>query len=153
VAVVSGIVGVGLQQVLPRVITARVPLETIYEQIPRVVAELRSEARERSQRAGDAVLTSFVERELDVYLQRPKRHLLGDRERARLAFVSLEKRVPPALHDVVHDLTEICEERRQLAEQERLHLWLHGWSLIHEPASYALLVIAGAHAVMAALYR
>ena len=43
-------------------------------------------------------------------------------------------------------------ERRRLAEQERLHGWLHGWLLLHIPLSAALLVLGVAHAVTALYY-
>src|SRR5579864_5739434 len=46
IVVASGIVGAILQHYLPRTITARVPMETIYEEIPHVRAQLREEAEE-----------------------------------------------------------------------------------------------------------
>lgn len=42
--IVSGIVGAVLQQFLPRIITTRVPMETVYEQIDHVCAQLLTEA-------------------------------------------------------------------------------------------------------------
>src|ERR1700743_2366351 len=39
----SGILGAALQHYLPSMITARVPLETIYEEIPHVRQQLRDE--------------------------------------------------------------------------------------------------------------
>jgi hypothetical protein len=39
-----------------------------------------------------------------------------------------------------------------LDEQRRLHRLLHGWLLIHIPASYALLLLGVAHAVVALTY-
>ena len=44
--------------------------------------------------------------------------------------------------DIIDELQAICEERRQLAVQRRLHHWLHGWLLIHVPLSYALLLLS-----------
>jgi hypothetical protein len=46
IIVVSGIVGIILQNVLPTKLMREVPLETIYEQLDHVVAQLRSEAAE-----------------------------------------------------------------------------------------------------------
>lgn len=40
----SGVLGAAIQHFLPGVITSRVPLETIYEEIPHVRAQLREEA-------------------------------------------------------------------------------------------------------------
>ena len=46
----------------------------------------------------------------------------------------------------------MCEERRQLAAQERLQRWLHGWLLVHVPLSYALLLLSTVHAVQSVRY-
>ena len=53
------------------------------------------------------------------------------------------------LHPTLERLTAICEERRQMADQIRLHHWLHGWLFIHLPLSMALLVLTIVHIVMA----
>lgn len=44
IVIVSGIVGILLQQFMPRMMTDRVPLETIFEEIDHVVEQLREEA-------------------------------------------------------------------------------------------------------------
>ena len=67
-------------------------------------------------------------------------------------FEELRRRLPPALHDTVKDLEDICEEERQLNRQARLHYWLHGWLLLHVPLSFALLLLGAVHAVMALRY-
>lgn len=46
IVVVSGIFGVILQQVLPRLLLNKVPLETVYEQIDSIVGQLRTESDE-----------------------------------------------------------------------------------------------------------
>ena len=46
IVVASGILGAVLQHYLPRVLTSRVPMETIYEEIPRVREQLREEAEQ-----------------------------------------------------------------------------------------------------------
>lgn len=60
--------------------------------------------------------------------------------------------LPAALHEALRDLESICEERRQLKLQERLHFWLHCWLFLHAPLSYALLVLSAFHAVKATFY-
>ena len=40
----------------------------------------------------------------------------------------------------------------QLAEQERLHHFLHGWLMLHVPLSLALLLLGCIHAFMALRY-
>lgn len=46
IVVISGLAGAALQHYLPRLMTTRVPMETIYEEIPHVRAQLRQEAEE-----------------------------------------------------------------------------------------------------------
>jgi hypothetical protein len=60
--------------------------------------------------------------------------------------------MPVAAHEILRDLEEICEERRQLLLQQRMHLWLHGWLLVHVPLSFALLLLTAVHAVISLRY-
>jgi len=46
-----------------------------------------------------------------------------------------------ALHSTIADLETICEEKRQLDQQRKYHLVLHGWLLVHIPLSYAVLLL------------
>jgi hypothetical protein len=205
----SGIFGVVLQNYIPRRMTELVDRETIFEQIPAVVAGLRVEADERVEfvtadlgledageelvRAGgvkqyfDPVqkksaaekVQAVVERrksspQIDVgedardalrahYLQeiRPylcelpaaySRQLFATRERVSAYFGHLQIIMPVAAHQILRDLEEICEERRQLLVQRRLHLWLHGWLIVHVPLSFAMLLLAAVHAVLSLRY-
>jgi len=47
IVIVSGVVGALLQHYLPRIMTAEVPFETVYEEIPHVRAQLLAEADQR----------------------------------------------------------------------------------------------------------
>lgn len=80
------------------------------------------------------------------------RGLLNSRELVAAYFGHLRTIMPVATHDVLRDLEEICEERRQLLEQRRLHLWLHTWLIVHVPLSFAFLVLAAIHAVVSLRY-
>jgi len=78
--------------------------------------------------------------------------LLASREMVAAYFNHLRTIMPVAAHDVLRDLEEICEERRQLLVQRRLHLWLHTWLLAHVPLSFAFLVLVAVHAVVSLRY-
>ena len=52
---------------------------------------------------------------------------------------------------LLDQLASLCEERRLLAEQQRLWFWMHSWLLVHVPLSAALLVLTAAH-IFAGLY-
>ena len=97
----------------------------------------------------------------EIYLAEIRRYLAPEKTPdARLStpavaaalFRHLRTLVPPALHETLQELEAICDERRQLAEQKRLHHWLHGWLLVHVPLSMALLVLAVVHAVVSIRY-
>jgi hypothetical protein len=171
----SGIFGVVLQQILPRVMTSRVPMETIYEQIGHVVGQLVAEAdkavsavagpldyplpggeaaaKTAAPQPGAGPLRDFYVGKVRPFLESGRRGLpLADPARAALAFPPVRALLPPPLHPVLADLEVICEERRQLATQARLHAWLHGWLLVHVPLSYALLLLGAVHAFRAVRY-
>jgi len=209
VITLSGVFGVVLQNWLPRVMMERVQHETLYDQIPHVIRELRLEADERVefvtadlgiedeeveyQRAGGVKMywdpsqkAGAREKEMVVVMQRKaapqietdeqtvkvmKAHYLQEirpylvdspsgqsarlfRTRETLAayFNFLRMALPVATHPVLNDLEEICEQRRQLAVQKRLHHWLHGWLYVHLPLSMAFLVLTAVHAVVSLRY-
>jgi hypothetical protein len=101
-----------------------------------------------------APLKQFYLSEMRTFLEEPKRRgqRLGDVEKAKNAFAGLRTLTPAAAQATVKDLEEICDEARQLARQERLHRWLHGWLLVHIPLSLALIMLGAVHAVMALRY-
>jgi hypothetical protein len=179
IVVASGIFGAALQHYMPRVMTREVTMETIYEEIGHVRAQLLEEAEELIAKAtavpekaaaagapdstGVAAvavsdealpLRNFFDKELKPFLDKPESRgsALGDAAQAHNAFMQLRTLVPPALHTAIDDLENICEEERQLTLQSRLHLWLHGWLLLHIPLSFALLLLGAAHAFMALRY-
>ena len=59
--------------------------------------------------------------------------------------------IPDKLHETLRDLESVCEERRQLALQARLHFWLHCWEFLHVPLSYMLLALSVVHAIVASV--
>ena len=67
-------------------------------------------------------------------------------------FRELRSFVDPAAHPVVDTIESLCDQRRQLARQARLHTWLHGWLIVHLPLSVALFVLMIAHIFYALKY-
>ena len=152
IVVASGILGAILQHYLPHVITTRVPMETIYEEIPHVRAQLREEAEQ-------LVGTLAVEAEHDdkdrfrqIYASSIRPFLEDPETAASPFFPSLRRATPVVFHQALDDLENICQEELQLSRQRRLYHWLHAWLLVHVPLSVALLLLGGIHAVMALRY-
>jgi hypothetical protein len=180
IVVASGVFGAVLQHYMPQVMTREVTMETIYEEIGHVRAQLLEEAEELVKQATtgiakvaaagateaaetstvavveiqNAPLRNFFEQDLKPFLEKPgaRGQALGNEAQSRSAFVQLRTLVPPALHATLDDLENICEEERQLTLQSRLHMWLHGWLLLHVPLSLALILLGAVHAVMALRY-
>jgi hypothetical protein len=180
--IASGIFGLVLQQVLPRFMTKQIAMETIYEQIPHVCTVMRADAdtmvaavcgplgieqsadsgEEKGKKKakvaqpaeGSGPLKDFYLRDVRPFLDGgfDRSTILANETRASGLFSQVRVMVPPTLHETLDQLAAFCEERRQFAEQSRLHHWLHGWLFVHVPLSMALLVLGVAHAVMALWY-
>ena len=188
---VSGLVGLIIQQVMPNRLLNTVPMETIYEQIDHIIAQLKrdaekivravqektkeeSEEAEEAAEAGGATATATrtvtiartgaeAEAKLATFYRQnvapilvekiPKGTPLARDRAANAMFAQLRDTMPLSLRKPVQDLADICEERRQLNRQRRLHHVLHGWLLFHVPLSYALMVLATVHAIQAPRYR
>jgi hypothetical protein len=173
--IVTGVVGLLLQHVLPRMLTHRVGSEAPYEQIPHLCRLMRQKADElikttwsmdlevsqayimHSQMGAGAKaqLQHFYEIHVRPFLIDGPRgsRLLANPLEAEGAFARL--RALPGLAGVQEQLALLetyCDERRRFAQQERLHHWLHAWLLLHVPLSVLLLFLGVAHAVAALYY-
>jgi hypothetical protein len=186
----SGLLGAVLQHRMPKIMTERVPMETVFDQIDRVISQLVDEAArlvaevvesleqemERGEETEELLrapgvtrkttavavsdervsrkIASFFQSQMKPYLL--SRHLgkqpLANPVKAAGAFQQLKILVPQALWPKLDDLENICEEKRQLERQRRMHKFLHGWLLFHIPVSYALIFLGAIHAVAALRY-
>ena len=104
--------------------------------------------------AGSEPLRLFHETTIGPFL-RPdglKGSPLRDRDRASAIFDDLRTKLDPRAHPAASALEDLCDQRRQLHEQRRLHVWMHNWLLIHLPLSVALIVLMFVHVVEALKY-
>jgi hypothetical protein len=161
----SGVLGLLAQHFLPRLLTAHVPSEAPFEQIPHLCLMMRKKAdgivdklcgeAPGAKDEGAGALRRFYEEEVRPFLAPEFRRAspLADPIRADAAFARV--RALPALAgagEQLATLAALCDERRQLGEQERVHYWLHAWLLVHVPLSGALLMLGAAHAVLSLYY-
>ncbi len=150
IVIASGIFGAAMQHYVPSLLTAEVPLETIYEEIPHIRQQLREEADELV----EAAVQVDEEHEdkvrfRELYTTRVRPYL----DQPAVGLVEPLRALAPAVfRPVLDDLESICEEQRQLTRQRKLYHFLHVWLLVHVPLSIALLVLGGVHAVMALRY-
>ncbi len=179
IVVFSGISGAWLQHTLPTKIFREVPFETIYDQIPVIRAQLAAEARERavdvterlapgvgpgatvvdtmlglvSYEAETVQFDKFFAAEVVPYLsEEGSKSELRNREWATEQFENFRRIFPQPAWEPISAIEEICEEKRQLDHQARLHRLLHAWLLVHLPFSAALILLAIIHAIGALRY-
>jgi hypothetical protein len=163
---VTGIVGLFLQQVVPRLMTERVVSEAPYEQIPHLCQLLRRRADELV----DGVcgphdpaapkdtwhpLRRFHEEDVRPFLASrvPRGALLLHPLQAEARFGKLRRLAGLEPHGAqLDELARICDERRQMAEQEGWHRLLHLWLLVHLPFSAAVLILGAAHVFWSLYY-
>jgi len=174
---VSGFWGLFLQNVVPRLMREQLSQEVIFEQIPFVRGQLTKQAETiRGDLARElespevveeghgnqngvatiapAAVTSvirFIEQEVLPYLGKraSRRSALRARETSDGQFRLLRLQSPEVLHAPLRDLQDLCDEKRRLDLQERLHYWLHGWLIFHAPSSLLLVVLTIVHAIVA----
>lgn len=168
VIIASGIFGLALQQLVPRAMAASLPSEAMFEQLPAVCHSLLTSADRAVTDAcgaatllapsatGDdpkAVVAGFYRQTVRPFLSlEPQTSPLVQATAAAALFGQLQTRVPSDLQLVLDQLSRLCDERRHLLAQARLHRWMHGWLLLHVPLSAALLVLGLAHAILAVWY-
>jgi hypothetical protein len=179
IVVASGVFGAWLQHTLPSKMFREVPYETIYDQIGVIRSQLATEAEQNATNVtqmlapargagatvvltmltvpelGDEVsqFDAFYNTQIAPYLLADRKVAekmpLYDRTTARAEFEKYMTLFPQAAWPPISALEDVCEEKRQLDHQIRLHHWLHSWLLIHLPVSAALLLLACIHAVVA----
>ena len=94
---------------------------------------------------GLELLAHFHDRELRPYLSSGGAGPLANPQLAESILRSLAAGVAEPLAAAVNTWRRLCEERRSLDHQRRLHGWLHGWLLVHVPATVALLALLVGH--------
>ena len=169
VAIASGVWGLLMQQIIPRKLLEEIPAESIAIEMGSLMMNHLAEVRGllKSLHASEAgpyesgvvvvannplyQLDDFVNRLIVPYLMNGRRVCpqLGMRTRREQSFIELRRLCEIEHQAFINRLAQMCDDRRQLDAQIRLHNWLHGWLCVHVPLSWALLILVTAHAVIA----
>lgn len=120
----------------------------------RVVTSRAAGAPETETSEERVPLLRFLDEQVRPYFRRDgaRREALAEPHRRATLFRELARMLPPALHPACADLEALCGQREQLEMQRRLHLWLHGWLLVHVPLSWTVIVLGTLHAVISLSY-
>jgi len=167
----SGVYGWVMQTRMPKELTSQLPLEAIYDQIPHVCRSLRVEGdaimnehcaplipaatggQRMTMQSSEAMIRDFYVTTIVPYLspETPEKSRLSAQNSADALFEEVKALAPQDLRGPIAQLRGLCDQRRQLDEQRRLHRRLHSWLLIHIPLSMALIVLVAVHAVFSAV--
>jgi hypothetical protein len=165
IIIVSGLLGLAVQQLLPRTMAATIPAEAMYDQLASVCQSLCASGDEvvtdacgaaallvPQGDAPEAVLAGFYRQTVRPFLGLEANSPLVQATAAAALFGQVKQRVPEDMQTCLSRLAELCDERRQLLSQTRLHRWMHLWLLLHVPLSAALLVLGLVHAFYSVWY-
>lgn len=164
---VSGFFGIAMQHFLPHIMMERLPREWVYEQIPNVRATTFEAALAYTKQLGEAnkvpatagagntgtatasgmdpsprIILEFLRGDLMPFLadHSAKATRLAERRSSDEVLKLLRVNVSDSYRPQVDEIKAWCDDHRLMAYQERLHLWLHGWLVIHVPVSFLLLI-------------
>jgi hypothetical protein len=176
VVITSGVVGLVLQNLLPRFMKSQLAYEAIPDQLAHLCLRLQSEADQLVLAAcGSQTLELALTQKgasVPVAVGEPAAWLAGlylhsirpflgsttagesplaTRAQAQSIFERARLSLPEAFQTTLDQLQDRCRLRRQLRTQERMYLVLHGWLRVHVPVSIALAVFTAVH-VVTALY-
>ena len=171
VVMVSGVIGLLIQQYVPRLMKVTLPEQAIFEQLPVVTRGLRETADDHV--AGicgslfadpeeevaegfepQRILRSFYLKTARPFLAEavPEGSPLLNPTQSQGVFAQLGEALPEQMLTAVQAVEQVIDERRQLISQLKLQRWLHGWLVVHVPISIALLVLGVAHIVTAVYF-
>jgi hypothetical protein len=171
VVMLSGFIGLLIQQYVPRLMKVTLPEQAIFEQLPVVTRGLRETADDHVADACGSLFVDPADEESEEYSpQRILRSFYLNTARPFLAeevpdgspllnstqsegvFAQLGEVLPEDMLEVVREVEHAVDERRQLMSQLKLQRWLHGWLIFHVPVSISLLVLGIVHIATAVYF-
>ena len=196
VVIGSGVFGLLMQNVLPRLMLEHLPGETVYSQIETVARQYVADAArivaltcgevERSepapaeheaapvvgaQRRVGTILTRTPRGTVDFpcvttatalgraftqdirpFLENRRTGPLASRRKSRDYFAVLRNLVGAEAGPAVNAIEQLCDQRRELYTQRRIHHLLHGWLTVHLPLSCVLILLLIFHVYYALLF-
>ncbi|MCS6975597.1 MAG: hypothetical protein NZM31_01135 [Gemmatales bacterium] len=174
IVIVSGILGLVVQSILPHRMTVSFHQEIPPGQVEAVCTAWRKEcdalvdelcgprpafaANVHEERSNSDPLRRFYEEQMRPGLREmlPIRWPLRSEKRIRQAFEQLRSQISSPdrskAASILGRLETVCLERLDLARQQSRFFWLHGWLPIHIGLSAALLVLGIVHVFTALMY-
>jgi hypothetical protein len=148
ITIVSGVVGLAFQQMIPQTLLNHVPTEWIATQPAAAFGQSLTTFRPAIESANVPMLSDFVRDEFEPFLASGRGPLARANDATKI-FQRLKSGVPTAIEPLVDDLATLATSRRLFRSQQRLYFWLHVWLVVHLPLSVAMSLVMIVHAVLA----
>jgi len=148
--VASGLIGLGLQRWVPRVLASGLGLEAIYERIPELVDAARAKAEQAAASAGEAV-RHFYAAQLAPRMAAPERRwifwldITGGVQRFGKEFDYLRGFLPAEEKDHLDELARHYRHKLELDAHFTLQPALRWWLWLHAPPALLLIALAALH--------
>lgn len=147
---VSGLIGVGLQKWIPRMLSSGLAIEAVYERIPELVRELRARAEQMIETCTEPVQV-FYRRSISPVLMTPQTRLIyyvditgGIQSRMR-QFDYLRRVLSADEKETLDTLEDVYKTKLELDAHYTLQKALRWWLYAHVPIAFALIVLLGFH--------
>ena len=154
----TGLVGLFLSRAIPSRLALRGP-EVLFERIPVFRRQLRERAEqlvvESAEETRTTTLADFYTRRLADFLAGPRntfRHLRQSNrplQQLNRELRSLDRYLSEKERLIAGELSELIEAKDTLDYHHAMQSVLKGWLFVHIPLTYALLIFAVVHAVLA----
>jgi hypothetical protein len=147
---VSGIVGVMLQQWIPKILTSGLVTEVIYERIPDFIAELRGKSEKLLQTCADPV-KDFYRKNLAVALADVQPRFIyyfditGGIQSRLKGFDYLRRFLPAQEKEKLDRLESYYRTKLEIDAHYTLQKTLRWWMYTHVPLSLVLLILIAYH--------
>jgi hypothetical protein len=147
---VSGLLGVGLQKWVPSLVASQLTVEVIYERVPEMIEQLRTESAKTMEGASD-VLQKFYDAQVHPVLAglSPQWSYVFDartgREQRLAPFDHIQSFVVDGDKERLADLKSIVTEKLEIEAHYSLQRILRAWPVLHVPPAIVLVAIMVVH--------
>jgi len=148
--VISGLFGVALQKVIPRILSSALAVEVVYERIPELVGEISKDCKKLAEKCSEPVRL-FYSKSLETVLASPEPKFIyciditgGIQSRIR-EFDFLRRVLSSDEREKLDQLESLVKTKFEIDAQYTLQRALRWWLYTHVPVSLLLLVMIGLH--------
>lgn len=153
---ISGILGVGLQKWLPRILASALSIEVVYERIPELIQAIRKKADTLAASCSQPI-KDFYRKKIALSLTAPRSRLIyfvditGGIQRRLRQFDFLKTLLSGSEREKLVELEMMYKSKLEIDAHYTLQKALKIWLYLHLPASIVLLVLVVIH-LFAAFY-